>query len=104
MLVMSSLNVLLFFGGWLPPKLVSNIIYAQLDFLTLFWVEIILHSFFFSLKIAFFVVLYIFMRAALPRYRYDQLMDLGWKVFLPISLVFLLFTLMVLTTFNLLPA
>jgi NADH-quinone oxidoreductase subunit H len=78
MLVMSSLNVLLFFGGWLPPKLVSNIIYAQLDFLTLFWVEIILHSFFFSLKIAFFVVLYIFMRAALPRYRYDQLMDLGW--------------------------
>lgn len=104
MLVMSALNVLLFFGGWLPPKVISNFIYAQFDFLTLFWTEIILNSFFFSLKISFFVVLYIFMRAALPRYRYDQLMDLGWKVFLPISLVFLLFTLMILTTFNLLPA
>lgn len=103
MLVMSALNVLLFFGGWLPPKLVSSIINDKFDFLSLFWAEIILHSFFFSLKIAFFVVLYIFMRAALPRYRYDQLMDLGWKVFLPISLVFLLFTLMILTTFNLLP-
>lgn len=104
MLVMSALNVLLFFGGWYPPKLISTFISNNFDFLLGFWLELILNSFFFSLKISFFVVLYIFMRAALPRYRYDQLMDLGWKVFLPISLVFLLFTLMVLSTFNLLPA
>lgn len=104
MLVMSALNVLLFFGGWYPPKFLSTFISNNFDFFLGFWLELILNSFFFSLKISFFVVLYIFMRAALPRYRYDQLMDLGWKVFLPISLVFLLFTLMVLSTFNLLPA
>jgi NADH-quinone oxidoreductase subunit H len=96
--------VLLFFGGWLPPKIISFIFYEDHNFINFFWFEIILHSFFFSIKIAIFVILYIFMRAALPRYRYDQLMDLGWKIFLPISLVFLLFTLMVLSTFNLFPA
>jgi len=104
MLVMSALNVLLFFGGWLSPKFLINFINQNFDFWYSFWIEIFINSFFFSLKISFFVVLYIFMRAALPRYRYDQLMDLGWKVFLPISLVFLLFTIMVLSTFNILPA
>lgn len=104
MLVMSSLNVLFFFGGWYPPNFVSNFFISNFDFLALFWLEIFINSFFFSLKLSFFVLLYIFMRAALPRYRYDQLMDLGWKIFLPISLIFLLFNLMLLSSFNILPA
>jgi NADH-quinone oxidoreductase subunit H len=107
MLIMSALNVLFFFGGWLPPNIfysALNITCLKFNFFKIFWIEIFLNSFFFSLKISFFVALYIFMRAALPRYRYDQLMDLGWKVFLPIVLVFLFFTLTIISTFNILPA
>ena len=70
MLLMSALNSIFFFGGWLAP----------FNFLTF-----IPGSFWFSTKICFFVLLFIVMRAALPRYRYDQLMGLGWKVFLPLS-------------------
>jgi NADH-quinone oxidoreductase subunit H len=62
MLLMSALNSILFFGGWLAP----------LDILMF-----IPGSFWFSIKICFFVLLFIVMRAALPRYRYDQLMRLG---------------------------
>jgi len=73
MLLMSSLNVILFFGGWLPPIKILDVLPG---------------SFWFGVKICFFVILFIWMRAALPRYRYDQLMGLGWKVFLPILTVF----------------
>ncbi len=88
MLLMSSINVILFFGGWLPPLSILSFIPGSL------W---------FGLKICFFVILFVWMRAALPRYRYDQLMNLGWKVFLPISLAYLMLTFSVLVTFNLLP-
>lgn len=88
MLMMSSINVVLFFGGWLPP-------FEFLSFIP--------GSFWFGVKICFFVILFIWMRAALPRYRYDQLMGLGWKVFLPISLVYLMLTYSTLISFNLLP-
>lgn len=88
MLMMSSINVILFFGGWLPP-------FAFLGFIP--------GSFWFGVKICFFVILFVWMRAALPRYRYDQLMNLGWKVFLPISLAYLMFTYTILITFNMLP-
>ena len=77
MLLMSSLNVILFLGGWLPP-------FAFLSFIP--------GSVWFGIKICLFVILFVWMRAALPRYRYDQLMGLGWKVFLPISLGYLLLT------------
>jgi len=66
MLMMSSLNVILFFGGWLPP-------FFSPDFIP--------YSFWFGVKICFFVILFVVMRAALPRLRYDQLMSLGWKTF-----------------------
>jgi NADH-quinone oxidoreductase subunit H len=59
--------------------------------------------FWFGLKVSFFVILFIWMRAALPRYRYDQLMGLGWKVFLPISLGYLMFTYSFLICANCLP-
>jgi NADH-quinone oxidoreductase subunit H len=88
MLLMSSTNVILFFGGWLPP-------FQFLAFIP--------GSIWFGLKICFFVILYIWMRAALPRYRYDQLMGLGWKVFLPASLAYLMITFSILISFNLLP-
>jgi NADH-quinone oxidoreductase subunit H len=85
MLMMSSINVILFFGGWLSP----------LSFLTF-----LPGSFWFGLKICFFVILFVWMRAALPRYRYDQLMGLGWKVFLPVSLGYLMLIFSLLISFN----
>lgn len=88
MLLMSSLNVILFFGGWLPP-------FSFLGFIP--------GSIWFGIKVCFFVILFIWMRAALPRYRYDQLMGLGWKVFLPISLGYLILTFCILVSFNMLP-
>ena len=88
MLLMSSLTVILFFGGWLPP-------FEFLNFLP--------GSFWFAIKICFFVVAFIWIRATLPRYRYDQLMHLGWKIFLPLSLGYLVFTFSILFSFNWLP-
>lgn len=76
MLLMCSINSILFFGGWQNG----------------FFFNLFSTSFFFSIKICFFVILFIWARAALPRYRYDQLMNLGWKTFLPISLGYLIFT------------
>lgn len=56
-----------------------------------------------GLKTILFLFLYIWVRAAFPRYRYDQLMRLGWKVFLPLSLAWVLFVAGVLVAFDLLP-
>jgi NADH-quinone oxidoreductase subunit H len=86
--MMSALNSILFFGGWLPP-------FEFLSFIP--------GSVWFGLKICFFIILFIWMRVALPRYRYDQLMGLGWKVFLPISLGYLMFTFCTLVSFNIMP-
>jgi NADH-quinone oxidoreductase subunit H len=88
MLLMSSLCVILFFGGWLPPLMILSFIPG---------------SFWFGVKICFFVILFVWVRAALPRYRYDQLMNLGWKTFLPISLVYLILTFISIITFNMFP-
>jgi NADH-quinone oxidoreductase subunit H len=90
MLLMSATCTILFWGGWLSP--LTNTIFF--DPLSEVW---------FGLKICLFVILFIWMRAALPRYRYDQLMNLGWKTFLPISLAYFLFTFFVLISFNSLP-
>ena len=90
MLLMSGLTVILFLGGWLP---LFNII--PFTFIP--------GPIWFGLKLSFFVALFSWARAALPRFRYDQLMALGWKVFLPFSLGWLLFTVSVLISFNWLP-
>merc|ERR1712228_719507 len=84
MLFMSTLLSILFFGGWLPFPIYSSKILA----------------FFFSLKVLFGVFLFIIARAALPRYRFDQLLDLGWKSFLPLSVGYLIFTASILISFN----
>jgi len=90
MLLMSSFAAILFLGGWLP---IFNI----------FPLYLFPGSFWFSLKIALGVVFFIVTRATLPRYRYDQLMQLGWKSFLPLSLSFILLTSSILISFNWLP-
>ena len=76
MILMSTLCSILFLGGWLPP----------FSFLASFWIP---GGFWLGLKTSFFLFLFIWVRAAFPRYRYDQLMRLGWKVFLPLSLAYL---------------
>lgn len=72
-ILMCALNATLFWGGWLPP----------LDIPILYWVPGILWLF---LKMGFFFFLFSWVKATVPRYRYDQLMRLGWKIFLPLSL------------------
>jgi NADH-quinone oxidoreductase subunit H len=71
---MCALLTVLFFGGWLPPVNVAPFT----------WVPGVV---WFLLKLSFFFFLFAMVKAFVPRYRYDQLMRLGWKVFLPISLV-----------------
>jgi len=79
MIMMSGMISILFLGGWLAP----------FDFAPFTWVPGIV---WFALKIAFCLFVFIWVRATFPRYRYDQLMRLGWKVFLPLSLVWLILT------------
>ena len=72
-LLMCALNAMLFWGGWLPP----------LDWAPLYAVPGIIWLF---AKILFFFFVFSWVKATVPRYRYDQLMRLGWKIFLPLSL------------------
>lgn len=74
MILMSSSTTIFFLGGWLPP----------FDFLSF-----IPGPIWFAVKVAFMLFLFVWVRAAYPRYRYDQLMRLGWKVFLPLSLAWI---------------
>lgn len=87
MLLMSAFSSILFLGGWLP-------------ILDVFPLSLIPYSFWLSVKIVFGVVFFILTRAALPRYRYDQLMNIGWKSFLPLSVSYLLLTASILLSFN----
>lgn len=79
MILMSAMMTILFCGGWLPIMNIAPFTWIP-GFL---W---------FFLKTSFFVFTFIWVRATLPRYRYDQLMHLGWKVFLPLSLVWIMGT------------
>ncbi len=90
MLLMSAFSSILFLGGWLP---IFNI----------FPFYVLPGGVWFSLKVAIGVVFFIVTRATLPRYRYDQLMQIGWKSFLPLSLGYLLFSIGILISFNWLP-
>ena len=90
MLLMSTFSAILFLGGWLP-------------LFNFFPLNTLPGSFWLSLKILIGVVFFILTRAALPRYRYDQLMYIGWKSFLPIALGYLILTTGILISFNWLP-
>jgi NADH-quinone oxidoreductase subunit H len=80
-LLMCALNAILFWGGWLPP----------VDWAPLYWfffTPALTGLFWLFLKMGFFFFVFSWVKATVPRYRYDQLMRLGWKIFLPLSLVF----------------
>ena len=91
MILMSAMTTILFLGGWLPP----------FDVAPLNWIPGVI---WFSLKVALLLFCFIWVRATFPRFRYDQLMRLGWKVFLPFTLVWLVLTAGVLVAFDWLPA
>ena len=91
MILMSGLTVVLFLGGWLPP----------FNFAPFTWLPGVI---WFVLKIAFVLFIFLWVRATVPRYRYDQLMRLGWKVFLPFSLLWVILTAGALLAFDWLPA
>lgn len=88
-ILMCALNAILFWGGWLPP----------IDWAPLYYVPGIIWLF---LKIGIFFFIFSWVKATVPRFRYDQLMRLGWKVFLPLSLfwVFLVSGYLMLTRYG----
>ena len=90
MILMSAMTVILFLGGWLPPFDIFPFIVVP----GIIW---------FTAKIIFVLFLFIWVRGTFPRYRYDQLMRLGWKIFLPLSLFWVVVTASFLTIFDMVP-
>ena len=91
MILMSGMTAVLFLGGWLPP----------IDIAPFNWIP---GPIWFFLKISLILFCFLWVRATFPRYRYDQLMRLGWKVFLPFSLAWVVITAGVLVAFDIVPA
>lgn len=79
MILISGMTTILFLGGWQPP------IDAQ-------WLAWVPTGVWFALKVAILLFVFLWVRATFPRYRYDQLMRLGWKIFLPLSLLWVVIT------------
>jgi NADH-quinone oxidoreductase subunit H len=91
MILMSGMVVIFFLGGWLP----------LIDIAPFNWIP---GPIWFAAKLALVLFFFLWVRATFPRYRYDQLMRLGWKIFLPISLAWVVLTAGVLIYFDWLPA
>jgi NADH-quinone oxidoreductase subunit H len=91
MILMSALTSILFLGGWLAPFGIQPFTGVLASLWSVAW---------FALKIALMLFCFLWVRATFPRFRYDQLMRLGWKVFLPFSLFWLVLTAGVLTAFG----
>ena len=89
-LLMCAMGAILFLGGWLSP-------------IDLYPFNLIPGAIWMIFKILFLFVLFALVKAIVPRYRYDQLMRLGWKIFLPLSLTWVVLTASYLFYFNLLP-
>ncbi len=89
-LLMCALGSILFLGGWLSP-------------VDLYPFNLVPGALWLIFKIIFLFILFALVKAIVPRYRYDQLMRLGWKIFLPISLTWVVLTASYLFYFNLLP-
>ena len=89
-LLMCALGSILFLGGWLSP-------------LNIYPFDLIPSPVWLILKILFLFILFALVKAIVPRYRYDQLMKLGWKIFLPFSLIWVVLTAGYLLYFDLLP-
>jgi len=85
MILISALTTVMFLGGWLAP-------WPRLNEVELFGTTPFGDGFiWFAAKVAFVLLLFLWIRATLPRYRYDQVMRLGWKVFIPVTLVWIIF-------------
>jgi NADH-quinone oxidoreductase subunit H len=80
-LLMSAIATIFFFGGWIPPFCASVEELLRID-AEHYWYS----GFVFAVKTSCNVFIFILVRATVPRYRYDQLMQLGWKVLIPMSL------------------
>ena len=89
-LLMCAMGAILFLGGWMSP-------------IELYPFTLVPGAVWLILKILFLFILFALVKAIVPRYRYDQLMRLGWKVFLPLSLTWVVLTASYLFYFNLLP-
>ena len=89
-LLMCAMGSILFLGGWLPP-------------IDIFPLNIVPGPLWMIFKILFLFILFALVKAIVPRYRYDQLMKLGWKIFLPMSLIWVVLTSSYLLYFDLLP-
>ncbi|MDC3174085.1 NADH-quinone oxidoreductase subunit NuoH, partial [Candidatus Pelagibacter sp.] len=89
-LLMCAMGSILFLGGWLPP-------------IELYPFSVVPGAIWLILKILLLFFLFALVKAIVPRYRYDQLMRLGWKIFLPFSLIWVVLTASYLFYFNLLP-
>lgn len=90
MILMSAMTTILFLGGWLPPFGIEALAFVP----GVIW---------FALKTAGVLFVFLWSRATFPRYRYDQLMRLGWKVFLPFTLAYVLIVSGALIMFDALP-
>ncbi len=90
MIMMSAMTTILFLGGWLPPFGIEALAFVP----GIIW---------FALKTAGVLFFFIWSRATLPRFRYDQLMRLGWKIFLPLTLGWVVLVSGMLITFDALP-
>jgi NADH-quinone oxidoreductase subunit H len=84
-LIMSAISTLFFFGGWIPYSCVTLADLQAIDAACSWYC-----GFIFSVKTAFNVFIFVLVRATVPRYRYDQLMGLGWKILIPSSFTILL--------------
>ena len=89
-LLMCAMGAILFLGGWMSP-------------IDIYPFTLVPGAIWLILKILFLFILFALVKAIVPRYRYDQLMRLGWKVFLPLSLIWVVLTASYLFYFNLLP-
>ena len=89
-LLMCAMGSILFLGGWLSP-------------INMYPFDLIPQPIWFILKILSLFMLFALVKAIVPRYRYDQLMKLGWKIFLPFSLIWVVLTAGFLLYFDLLP-
>jgi NADH-quinone oxidoreductase subunit H len=85
MILIAVLASVMFLGGWLSP-------FPILNDSTVFGFAILGDGLFWlGLKVAFILLIFLWVRATFPRYRYDQVMRLGWKVFIPLTLVWIVF-------------
>ena len=103
MVTIGAIVTILFFGAWHIPFLPAATLLSWLDFLGTNWANLILmliHIGVFFAKVIFFIWFQMIIRWTLPRFRYDQIMKLGWKILLPLSLANILITGLVILAVN----